>query len=307
MNKNIKFEMKLNLDKDFTSLMKASQRTGVPITLRGDRIVDFKINDGSNNVSHKYDMIVIKPAPTLLDLKLGEDFFSNVPFDKIKVTEDVLLLKTESHSDFNAILKIRFDKAKDNLKLSLIPKSNKIKDILNYELLKKNYNGAELQIKSSEEDRELLVTYFPSTEINKEYLTFLKKVDYVNDKLNLNISLNEKYVITNNDNESVDIICEFIKDKKIKPKNNIKIHFKVSVFDLKKILNNLNQGVLKHNYIINLLGKEINLGECELSMKESEILNKEEISDILKSNRNNEEKINIHLLIKKNEKLYFKF
>lgn len=305
-------KMKLKLDKDFSKLMEASQKTGVPLTFMGDRIIDFKINGRSKYDFIKPDKIVISPSAINFDLKWGDKYYKEIPFDRQVITENVIIFKTTFYANFPVVLKMRFkfdeENNKFNANFSLNPKSNKIKDILNYEMIKKECDGNNFEIKLSEDDKYLFKGNFSNNQVNENYLKFYKKVDKINDYLNLNICLKEDYVVINKDAEIANAICEFIKYKKIKLET-FKISLEIFINQLEKILMNNQQFLLKQdNYVVTLLDNEVNLGSYQIYIDEYEILNKDELIDILNSNKYNENPINISIILKSTkDDLYLDF
>jgi len=292
-NKNenkITGKIKLKLDKDFNKLMNMSEKTGIPLTFRGDRIIDFKINGvpGFNNI--KPDQIKIGLPAVYFDLKFGETEFKEVPFDKLKITEDTIVFKSLFYSelDINLKLKFKFDKSNKNvtLNITLSPKSNKIKDILHYEYKKREFSNETFQLIPYGDTNHIIEGELPLGDFNNEEIEFYKNVCYINDELNLDLMVDEDYIICNDDFESVNMICSFIKDKKIKL-DNISISMKTKINILEEFITQDKRQVLleQEQYLIKLLGNEINLGHCKVKINEYEILNINELNEIYNNHK----------------------
>ena len=292
-NKNeITGKIKLIVDKDFDKLMNMSKKTGIPLTFRGDRIIDFKINGVPEYNNIKPDQIKIGPPAVYFDLKFGKTEFKEVPFDKLKITEDTIVFKSLFYSklDINLKLKFKFDKTNKSitLNITLSPKSNKIKDILHYEYTKREFSNETFQLTPSGETNHIIEGKLPLGDFKKEIIEFYKKVCYINEKLNLDLIVDEDYIICNDDFESVNMICSFIKNKKIKL-NNISISMKSRIKILKKIITQEKRPVLleENQYTIKLLGNDVNLGHCKVKINEYKILNIDELNEIYKGIGNN--------------------
>ncbi len=312
--KEITGNIKLIIDKDFNKLIRMSEKTGVPLTFRGDRIIDFKINGVSNHNNIKPDLIKIGPAAVYFDLKFGESEFKDVPFDKIIITDDTVVLKSLFYSklDFNLKIKFRFDKINKNMSLNITfsPKSNKIKDILHYEYKKRAYSNKTFQLIPNGNEDCIIEGKLPFGDFNECEIKFYRKLCYINEKLNLNLMIDEDYIISNDDRESIDTICSFIKDKKIKL-NNISLSMKTHINTLKEIITQeKKQALLKQDqYTIKLLGNEINLGQCKVKINKYKILNIDELQKIYNNNKDNDKIIEFKVILKEynSDELYLDF
>ena len=306
----IKGHLTLKSDKDIIELLKISNLSGVPLVFKGDRIVDFKIDGISGLNNFKPDKISIGPAAFHFDLKFGKLDFNKVPFDKKMISEDIIIFEPSIYAniDFNVKLKIiRSDNYRFNINIS--PKSNKISDILNYEVLKKNAFNNDFELKISDENIRLYKGKLPIGGIDEDELKFFTQVNKINEELHLNILIDEDYVIRNKDFEIADSLCEFIKNKKIEIENiNISISSKAS--DLSKFLNEGKEVLVEEkNYKVKLLNNEINLGACKVFIKEHKLINFNEIKKLYDENKDNEDIISTEIMLKdlNSEKLYIDF
>lgn len=304
----------LRLDKDFDKLMKMSEKTGVPLTFRGDRIIDFNINGMTELTNFKPDQIKIGPPAFYFDLKFGDTNFNQVPFDRLVISEDVVIFKSLFYSELDINLKIKFKLDKLNysaiLNITISPKSNTIKDILNYELRKRELSDKLFQLIPFGNESQKIEGKLPSVVFDDEELNFYEKVNRINDELKLDLILDEDYVITNEDFECADMICSFIKTKKIKI-NNIGLSMKTPINMLKEfIYEDKRQMLLKQDtYILKFLGNEINLGPCQVNIKRYEILNKDELEEIYNKNIDNKNLISVKSILKEfeSDELYLDF
>ena len=304
----------LRLDKDFDKLMEMSEKTGVPLNFRGDRIIDFKINGISKLTNFKPDQIKIGPPAFYFDLKFGDEKFNQIPFDRIVLSENIVVFKSLFYSKLDINLKIKFKVDKINccatLNINISPKSNTVKDILNYELRKREFSDKTFQLIPFSDENQKIEGTLPSVIFDDEELNFYKKANKINDKLNLDLILDDDYIITNEDFECADMICSFINTKKIKI-NNIALSMKTPINMLKEFIHeDKRQMLLKQDsYILKFLGNDINLGPCQVNIKQYEILNKEELEEIYNKNIGNTNLISVKSIIKEfeSDELYLGF
>ncbi len=314
LNNPEKISLKLKLDKDFNKLLEASTKTGIPLTFRGNRIVDFKIHDNKNFENIIPDQIEIGPPAIFFDILIGDKILKEIPFERININENVMVFNSTFYSpiDFKIKIKVTVNDEKRELlfNISINPKSNNIQDILNYELLKKDFSNKILIIKLSEIDEKVFEGKLPEEEYDESLIQFYKKIVTINKKMNLNLSIDEEYIIRQNDLECADSICKYLENKKI-PITKLSINMEIDSEMLYKfIYNNERKLVLEQNsYIVELLGNEINLGSCKIKMNNYTILNEEELINILESNKENNENLHIIVILKENnsEDFYLDF
>ncbi len=315
MDNEIVGNIKLRLDKDLKKLLKTSEKTGVPLRFSGDSILDFKVEGDSHYESNiKPDFIEIGPPAFNFDLKFGGNEFKDVPFDRIKTSDYTYIFKTMPYStlDVDFDIKLRLDNLDidPSLTLTIHRKSNKIKDILNYEIRKRELANGTFQLIPFGVDKFKLEGELPTMSFDDDILDFYKKVNHINEELKLNIVLNDDYCISNDDFISANIICDFIKNKKIKL-NTLPLSMKTNIFGLNQLLTERNEKfTLKQNeYHVNLIGNEINLGSYKIEIKHYEIVNFDELNEIYINNMENEDLINITVILKEkdSDELYMDF
>lgn len=309
----VKFSIKLKADKDFENSLDASNISGVPLTFVGDRIVDFQVNGLSeyNNLSIP-DKIIINPSAYYFDLEIGDKIFENIPFDRQRLTENTFLFKSSDYAKIDVNIKIRLTNnyQQSTLNLSISSKSNNIKDILNFELFKKEGSNHKFKLKLNGVDEYIYNDNIPIDDFDENYLMFLKKVNYINDKLNLNLSLDEEYIINKSDVDAIENICEFINNKRIMI-NHVKFSLKMHKNDLKELIDGEKRNILIKNdyYNINLLGNTIDLGSCQIQINNHKLLNFEEVRKIYEDNKHKEEFIKVPIILKDydTDELYIDF
>lgn len=308
-----KISLKLKLDKDFNKLLEASTKTGIPLTFSGDRIVDFKIHNNTfENIIP--DKIEIGPPAILFDIIIGETILKEIPFERININENVIIFNSTFYSPIKFKIKIKVNINEENRELlfniSISPKSNNIKDILNYELLKKDFSNKILIIKLSEIDKKVVEGKLPEEEYDENLIKFYKKIVTISEKMNLNLTIDEEYVIRQDDFECADSICKYIENKKI-PITNLSINMEIDSEMLYNFIHNTERKLVleQNSYIVELLGNEINLGSCKIKMNNYIILNEEELINILESNKENNEKLHITVILKEinSENFYLDF
>lgn len=312
-NEPEKISLKLKLDKDFNKLLEASTKTGIPLTFSGDRIVDFKIHNNTiENIIP--DKIEIGPPAILFDIIIGENILKKIPFERTNINENIMVLNSTFYSSIEFKIKIKITKNDEKRELlfniSINPKSNNIKDILNYELLKKDFSNKILIIKLSEIDQKVFEGKLPKEEYDENLIKFYKKIVTINEKMNLNLTIDEEYVIRQDDIECADSICAYLENKKI-PITNLSINMEIDSKMLYKFIYNTEKKLVleQNSHIVKLLGNEINLGSCKIQMNNYTILNEEELINILESNKENDEKLHITIILKENnsEEFYLDF
>ena len=296
-DQSIPFSIKLNLHEGFENQIDLNPTVGNPIKILGDRIEYIEIGEGENYEKHAPDMIILSKHHQL-DLKIDNTPY-DLEFKKEILSKNCILFTSKPSKNLDLILKLKlkFDFENNNHKISLspIPKSNKIKDILSQIKFKKECSEKDFEILF--ENKTIFKDKFPKIIIEEEYIEFLEKVDKIDKKLNLNIIYDEDYKLTNKDFENAETLCHYIETKTIDAKD-IKVKFKISVLQLKKILNQENKYVeLKNpNYNLNLLNKNIELGSFKVKINSLKIINKDELIKIVETD-NEKETINVEIIM----------
>ena len=148
---------------------------------------------------------------------------------------------------------------------------------------------------------------FPENDITDDFIEKYRKLNRINDKLNLNLVHPEDYIITENDFNNVDMIESRITNNSVttfsisKPIN--------SVSELEEILDDEGKQILiKLNSYVELLGQEIDLGVGVANINSLLIENKEEILNLIESYDSNQE-VKVSLKVKDNnsEEIIIKF
>ena len=195
------------------------------------------------------------------------------------------------------------------LNITINPKSDKIEDILNYEIRKKNISNTNFIIQSPGNEYKF-EGFIPEGKYDDSLIKFFQKVNYINDKLNLDLRIDEDYIINNDDYHCANNICKYIKGKKI-PIKNISITMETNLQTLRDFISDKREIILEQNlYMVQLLGNEINLGSCKVVINNYEILNEEELIDIIQFNeKNNNEYVSFTAVLKEqnSDELYLDF
>ncbi|WP_400252365.1 hypothetical protein [Methanobrevibacter smithii] len=133
--------------------------------------------------------------------------------------------------DVDFDIKLRLDNLDidPSLTLTIQRKLNKIKDILNYEIRKRELSNGTFQLILFGVNKFKLEGELPTMSFDDNILDFYKKVNHINEELKLNIVFDDDYLINNDDFISTNIICDFIKNKKIKL-DTLPLSMKTSVF-----------------------------------------------------------------------------
>nr|WP_306531540.1 hypothetical protein [Methanobrevibacter smithii] len=182
----------------------------------------------------------------------------------------------------------------------ICPKSEKIKDILNW--LNFVNNNSEKNIELLYLDEILCHGTIPKNNIAPEIIDFYDTINKFNDEFKLDIMHKYDYEITNVDKKYVEFIKSLKSTKQINvPSINVKLNLTAS--KLNEIINTDNLPIeVGYNYFpIKLLNNNIDLGEYKVNVDEAEIINKTELSKIVSSHEP-QDVLNVTLIIKdKNE------
>ena len=148
---------------------------------------------------------------------------------------------------------------------------------------------------------------FPENEITDDFIEKYRKLNRINDKLNLNLIHPKDYLITENDFANVNMIESRITNNSLTTPNILKSLNSVS--ELEKILDGEGKQVLmKLNSHVKLLGQEIDLGVGEANINSLLIENKNDILNLIESYDSNQD-LKLSLKIKDNnsEEIVIKF
>lgn len=306
--------IKLRIDKDLRKLLKASEKTGVPLIFGRDNIIDVKIEgDPTYNPSTKPDLIEIGPPGFYFDLILDAKEFKNIPFDRTK-DDEIYTFNSMPYSKLGVDLEIKFkldDPSQEiDSSITIKRKSNKIKDVLNYEIRKRDFSDCIVQFIPFGINKHKLEGELPKIIVDDTLFKFYKQLNYINEKLNLDIVLDDEYELLNGDIINANIISEIIKTKKFKL-SKIPVSLKTTASGLNYLLRQKNkQFTLKQEeYTLKLLGDEIKLGPYKIEMEHYEILNYKELKEIYEQNKDNPELIEVTAILKEKDcdKFYMNF
>ena len=129
-------------------------------------------------------------------------------------------------------------------------------------------------------------------------IEFYEKVNYINEKFNLDLTLSETDEITKDDWDSAESICNFIKYEKI-PFKTFTINLKIIPSELNKIITGHGKDIhIRDIYETKLLNKDITLGKFKIDISECIYLNFKEIMDIYNKNKKEQKDIDIQLIIR---------
>ena len=283
--KNIKFSIKLQTDEKFEDMLSASLKSGNPLKLVGDRIIELKVEENGEVETSTPDAIIFHPPKHYFDLKLGDSWYNNIEFKLQEISEGQFKF-TSTSEKIDIIIEFGFDFPNDKISFALIYKSNEIKDIFYWYLFKYQCSGSDLIIYYK--DEVIFENKIPSNDLTIEFIEYYRKLNKINNELKLNLIHNEGYNMNDTDFKSIDILYSLIKNNYL-AKPEINLPFNGTVEDLQKILENeLKTFSTKMKYHVTLLGHEIDLGFGEFNINSLLIENKKELLETIKLKDYNE-------------------
>lgn len=204
------FKVSLNTDEDFLKLMKTSTITGKELLFQGKQVENVKINGIKLNGSSQ---IIIGNPPTYFNIQVGDTYYLDIPFDRKKLSKNKLLFTTTSAKlGINMQLEMEFiQNIEVNIHITISSISNDINDLLKLEKIKKEWYDKTFEMKINGIDEIIAMEKFDFIEYSDWLIEFYGKVDYINKKLNLQLTHPETYEISNNDLDSAKFICDFIR------------------------------------------------------------------------------------------------
>lgn len=305
----ITFQISLKTDKDILRMLKTSKITQMPLKFFEENIEKAYINDEEISPS----MIQIGPPSSIefINLKIGEKIYKNIPFNSKLNLNDEIIFESIHSSDLgmDIIFKIKLlDNDKLNASLSFHEKSDNIKDLLNFELTKKEWIGKSFEIYMFDIVKPLLNGVFDIFDVNEDLILIYKKLNYINEKLNLNLKHEKEYIISSDELKNIDYLCDYIKNKKI-PIDNFSVTCEVPATTLNYMLTNKKNIECSGKNSIRLLNETIDLGIFYIKIKEPIYLNSDELNEIYETNKNNTNPIKIPLKITSDnpEELFLNF
>ena len=181
-------------------------------------------------------------------------------------------------------------------------KSDKIEDVLNWYKFKKECGKQNILFKLPN-DYEISCR-IPKTHVDSKLLKFYNTINKLNEKLDLEMTHEENYEISEKDYLYTDYIETFLDKNYINvPSINVKIN--TSASELKEFINEdpLPIEVGYNHFPIKILNNNIDLGEYKVNILAAEIANKKEIEEIIKTKDLNET-VEVNLTIKNHDSDY---
>lgn len=294
--KNIKFSIKLQTDEKFEDMLSASLKSGNPLKLVGDRIIELKVEENGEVETSTPDAIIFHPPKHYFDLKLGDSWYNNIEFKHQEISEGHFKF-TSTSEKIDIIIEFEFDFPNDKISFAPIYKSNEIQDIFHWYLFKYQCSGSDLILYYK--DEPIFENKMPSNELTIDFIEYYRKLNKINNELKLNLIHNEGYNMNDSDFKSIDILYSLIKNNYL-VKTQINLPFNGLVEDLEKILENeLKTFSTKMKYYVTLLSHEIDLGFGEFNINSLVIENKKELLETVKLK---DDKETIEVVLKIREK-----
>ena len=291
------FKVSLNTDEDLLKLMEASRVSGKNLIFQGKQIENPQFNNIKFEGSTE---IIIGNSPTYFNIQVGTKNYLHIPFNRKKLPKNRLLfVTTSSKLGVKIQLKMEFiENIEVKINLTISPISNNINDLLHLEKVKKEWYDKPFEIKIKGIDEIIAKGKFDFYEYNDWLIEFYEKVNYINKKLNLQLTHPETYEIKKEDLDSVEYICNFLKYKKI-PFNTFTINLKMDSSELNNIITGNGKCFhTKNIFRTKLLNKEITLGKFKIDISEVILLNFNEILDAYKKNKKEKKDVNIQLILR---------
>lgn len=291
------FKVSLNTDEDLLKLMEASRVSGKDLHFKGMRIENPQFN---NRKLKGATEIIIGNPPTYFNINVGDENYLDIPFNRKKLPKNKLLFTTTSEK-LGVKIKLEMEFIKEievKINFTISPISDNINDLLNFEKIKKEWYDKPFEIRIEDIDKPIAKGKFDFFEYADWLIEFYEKVNYINEKFNLHLTLSETQEITKDDWDSAECICSFLKYKKI-PFNTFTINLKIIPSELNNIILGNGKDIhVKDIYETKLLNKDITLGRFKVDITEVIFLNFKEIMDIYNKNKEEENDIDIKLIIR---------
>lgn len=306
VDRPISFSLKLKSDTDdILNILDSAFKSGNPAKFVGDRIIEFNVTENGETKKYSPDAIMFSPSNILFDLKLGSCWYNDVEFKRQVIDDNNIKFTSVSDKlDVNISFTIS-DEDNQKLNLKIWSKSQEIKDMFYFYLFSHQHASGDFKIYF--DNKLFFEETFPENDITDDFIEKYRKLNRINDKLNLNLVHPEDYIITENDFNNVDMIESRITNNSVttfsisKPIN--------SVSELEEILDDEGKQILiKLNSYVELLGQEIDLGVGVANINSLLIENKEEILNLIESYDSNQE-VKVSLKVKDNnsEEIIIKF
>lgn len=240
---------------------------------------DLTINEKFSYVTRLKNQ---NPPNETFNMTIGEKSCPSMDFLKNKISNKKTLF-TKYDDELSVLLKFEIlfrDTGKTKIITSISPKSERIRDILNWLKFVKNYNDENFELKY--EDELFGFGKIPKFEIDQQIIDMYSLINEVNERDNLHMIHEHDYEISGKDFRFIDYIKSLEENEYVKnPTVDATLNIKVS--DLKELLS---QEGTKFNITFNqtpikLLNNNIDLGKHTVSIEKGNILNKEEIEETL--------------------------
>lgn len=306
VDRPISFSLKLKSDTDdILNILDSAFKSGNPAKFVGDRIIEFNVTENGETKKYSPDAIMFSPSNILFDLKLGSCWYNDVEFKRQVIDDNNIKFTSISDKiDVNISFSIS-NEDEQKLNLKIWAKSQGIKDMFYFYLFANQHSSGDFKIYY--DNKLFFEETFPENEITDEFIEKYRKLNRINDKLNLNLVHPEDYLITEDDFTNAKIIESRIINNNVtvpsilKPVNSLN--------EINSILDDEGKQVsIKLNSYVNVLGQEIDLGVGEANINSLLIENKEEALNLIESYHDGQE-VKLSLKVKDNdsEEIIIKF
>lgn len=288
-------------DEDISKVIASSFKSGNPAKFLGDRVTEVIVTENGETESYSPDVLIFSPSNISFDLKFGHCWYNDIEFKRQELTDNKF--KFTSVSDkidviIELILELDEKNYSKKVNLKVSSKSNKIKDMLYFYLFTNQHSSGDIKIYV--DNFLLFEDKFPENVITDEFIVKYRKLNRVNDKLNLNLMHNEGYIINDDDFEVTAMIESRIKNKYVNA-SNLKRPVKCLISDLKEFLTEETMSIsFKLNCLVSLLGKDIDLGEGTVDISSLCIDNKDELLKLIEEHDDNDE-VDLIIIISDND------
>lgn len=296
-------------DEDVSKVIASAFKSGNPAKFLGDRVLEVTVTENGVTESYSPDALIFSPSNISFDLKLGQCWYNDIEFKRQELTDKKFKFTSVSDKiDVIIEMILEFDEnnkfSKFNLKIS--SKSHKIKDMLYFYLFTNQHSLGDIKIYC--DNLVIFEDKFPKNEITEKFIEKYRRLDRINDKLNLNLTHNEGYMINDEDFEFVEMINSKIETNCVET-SILSKPVVCSISELKEFLSNENNNFsFKLNCCVTLLGKNIDLGRGNVDIDSLCIINKDELLTLIEAHDDNDEVETILTIGDNNhEKLTIKF
>lgn len=229
---------------------------------------------------------LMNPLPPIekFNLKINGKRLDSIEFLKNKISSKQSLFISYGES-LDILLRINISiRESENTKISIYicPKSEKVKDILNWLNFVSQNSEKDLELKY---DNETIGRgNIPKIKIDPMILELYADIDKFNDQYNLEMTHEYDYELQGDDFRFVEYINSIEETHELK-RYTVDVNLKIKISELKDLLNdgNFKLNVEYNQTPIKLLNNNIDLGKHTLSVEKAEIRNKPELEELVKS------------------------